>query len=154
MGGKGSSSAPPRPQGQPATGNSGPQRSQGPQRQQQQRPPGRTPQPNRMPQQPQSRPRDMGLRIGEEAIVNLYSPRQKPSPMTPLPARVGVRQERRPYNPELAISAAEERQLQKNIDFERGYGPSFAIDPTLLGSDNEEDALGESGSFIGDPSRW
>jgi hypothetical protein len=146
MGGKGSSGSNDRMRfSSPATGDGGGGGQQNLQRPRQQ------PQTQQMPQQRQQRPqsaRDMGLRIGEEALQNLYAPKQKPSPQAPMPARIGVRAERLAYNPTLAISAEEEKRLQKDIDFERGYGPSFAIPDfggstgSLLGEDYD-DVTGE-----------
>jgi hypothetical protein len=145
MGGKGSSGSNDRMRfSSPATGDGGGGGQQNLQRPRQQ------PQTQQMPQR-QQRPqsaRDMGLRIGEEALQNLYAPKQKPSPQAPMPARIGVRAERLAYNPTLAISAEEEKRLQKDIDFERGYGPSFAIPDfggstgSLLGEDYD-DVTGE-----------
>ena len=111
MGGKGSGGTPPRIQfSQGPTGNQGPQQQRPQQRPQQQQ----RPQPAR-----QTTEQDR-LRIGDEQLSRLYAPQQKPNPMAPLPARVGVRQERQAYNPELAFS-------QREIDDLYGYGPTFAI---------------------------
>ena len=106
MGGKGGGGGNnmPRPPGQQATGQDpfagGGKRQPPPQRQQ-----------SPAPSSPRSRPmpteRDR-LRIGEDKLQGLYAPSKKPSPLTPLPARVGVRQERRPFpDPNLKFTDAE-----------------------------------------------
>lgn len=142
MGGKGSGSSPDRTQfSSPATGQDSFAGQQRPQQQQ------RSYSVHQQRAQQQSRPRQQpDLRIGAEKITNLYAPQKKPAPMAPLPARVGVRQERQQVpNPALKFSEREISNLYAGSQY----------DPKLQFSEAELDSLfgtggGTGGSLLSD----
>lgn len=114
MGGKGGSQGT-QPRTRFAQGATGERQQTGNQNQR------RSSQRSMQPQTPQRQPSERDrLRIPENDLQNLYAPSPKANPQAPMPARIGVRAERRAYNPTLAIP-------QKDIDALYGYGPTYAI---------------------------